>query len=55
MKSQEWLSIQDVAKHLGVSKETIYRLVARNKIPKHRLGKLWRFNKEEVNKWLIKR
>jgi excisionase family DNA binding protein len=50
-----WLSVEQLAVYLGVSKETIYRMIKRNTIPKHRIGKLWKFNKDEVDKYILKR
>lgn len=50
-----WQSIEDIAAYLGISKETVYRLVAKNKIPKHRLGKLWKFKTTEIDKWLVRK
>jgi excisionase family DNA binding protein len=47
-----WLSVEDIAEHLGVSKESIYRWLERGKIPAHRVGKQWRFQAEEVNDWV---
>jgi excisionase family DNA binding protein len=47
-----WLSVEEIAKHLGVSKESIYRWLERGKIPAHRVGKQWRFQVEEVNEWV---
>ena len=51
---KNWLSVEEVGHHLGVSKETVYRMLEQdaNTIPAHRLGKLWRFNKDEVDTWL---
>jgi len=47
-----WLSVEQIAEHLGVSKETIYRWVDRKKIPSHRVGKQWRFQASEVDEWV---
>jgi excisionase family DNA binding protein len=47
------MSVQQVAKYLGISKETVYRRIEDRSIPKHRLGKLWKFNKEEIDSWVI--
>mgnify|MGYP001611059406 CR=1 FL=1 len=47
-----WLSVEEIAEHLGVSKESIYRWLEREKIPAHRVGKQWRFQTEEVNEWV---
>jgi excisionase family DNA binding protein len=45
----EWMGVQQIAVHLGVSKETVYRWIKAEKIPKHRVGKLWKFNPVEVD------
>lgn len=46
----KFMDVKGIAKYLGVSKETIYRLLYRNKIPSHRIGKLHVFDPEEVAK-----
>lgn len=50
-----WLSVAGVGRHLGVSKETVYRWLAgrqSNKIPAYKLGKLWKFHKDEIGSWV---
>jgi excisionase family DNA binding protein len=47
-----WLTVDQIAHHLGVSKESIYRWLEKGRIPAHRVGKLWRFDVEEVNEWV---
>ena len=32
---------EEIAKHLGVSKETIYRWAEKSKIPAHKVGRQW--------------
>ncbi len=46
---EQWLSVEEVAQHLKVSKESIYRWIERGKIPAHRVGRLWRFSAKEVD------
>lgn len=48
-----WLSVQQVAKYIGVSKETIYRFLENKQIPSYRIGKLWRFHSAEIDGWII--
>lgn len=50
---ERWLSVEEIAAHLGISKETIYRWVEREKIPAHRVGRLWRFKASEVDNWIV--
>ncbi len=51
---EPWFSVEEIARHLGVSKETIYRWLERKTIPAHRMGKLWKFKPSEVDEWIIK-
>jgi len=50
--AEPWLSVEEIARHLGISKETIYRWIERQKIPAHRIGKLWKFKTSEVDLWV---
>lgn len=55
MKSIEpWFSVEEIARHLAVSKETIYRWLERQAIPAHRMGRLWRFKPSEVDRWVMR-
>lgn len=49
---ERWLSVEEIAKHLGVSKETIYRWVEKQKIPAHKVGRQWKFKATEVDRWV---
>lgn len=50
--TEPWLSVEEIAAHLGVSKETIYRWLEKGRIPSHRVGKLWKFKTAEVDDWV---
>ena len=52
MMAEPWLSVEEIASHLGVSKETIYRWLEKSRIPAHRVGKLWKFKTTEVDDWI---
>jgi excisionase family DNA binding protein len=47
-----WLSVDEIGKHLGVSSDTIYRWIDRYSMPAHRMGRLWKFKKEQVDAWV---
>ena len=49
---ERWYSVEEIAAHLGVSKESVYRWLEAKKIPAHRLGRLWKFQKAEVDAWV---
>lgn len=46
------LDVPQVAQLLGVGRNTIYALVAKNQIPHRRLGKAIRFSRAGVMSWL---
>lgn len=47
-----WMTLEEVAIYLHVSKDSIYRLSQKGKIPASKLGNLWRFKKEEIDEWM---
>ncbi|MDD4923327.1 MAG: response regulator [Dehalococcoidales bacterium] len=46
------MTLKEVALYLRVTEKTIHRLLDKNAIPATRVGKLWRFDREELNDWL---
>ena len=51
---EKWSSLEEIAEHLGVSKDTVYRWIADKQMPAHKVGKLWKFKITEVDEWIIK-
>ena len=47
-----WLSVDEISKYLGVSKDTVYKWIDKQKMPAHRVGRLWKFKKEQVDAWV---
>lgn len=47
-----WLSVDEIGKYLGVSSDTIYRWIDKHAMPAHRMGRLWKFKKDEVDDWV---
>jgi excisionase family DNA binding protein len=55
LRHTEWrkvMTMDQVAEYLRIYRTTIYRLIKRHKIPAFRVGRNWRFNIEDVNRWL---
>ena len=50
--AERWVSIDEIAEHLGVKKDTIYKWVARKKMPAHKVGRLLKFQINEVDRWI---
>jgi excisionase family DNA binding protein len=47
-----WLSVEEIASHLGVVKDSVYRWIEQKGLPAHKVGKLWKFKKGEVDDWV---
>ena len=50
--SDRWLSVEEIAEHLGVGKDTIYVWISKMRMPAHKVGRLWKFQKPEVDAWV---
>ncbi|MGO2932106.1 MAG: helix-turn-helix domain-containing protein [Microbacterium sp.] len=46
------MSADDIAAHLGVTKETVYAWIADTGMPAHKVGRLWKFQVSEVDEWV---
>jgi excisionase family DNA binding protein len=49
---ERWLSVDEIAAHLGVNPDTIYKWIDRKAMPSHKLGRLWKFLASEVDQWI---
>lgn len=50
--NDRWLSISEICEHLGVSSDTVYKWIDKQGMPAHRMGRLWKFKKEDVDNWV---
>lgn len=51
-QQERWLSVDEIAAHLGVNPDTVYKWIERKKLPAHKVGRLWKFQVSEVNEWV---
>ena len=47
-----WLSVKEIAAYLGIKPDTVYKWVHRKDLPAHKVGRLWKFRREEVDAWV---
>lgn len=47
-----WLSVEEIAEYLGISKDTVYAWIAKKNMPAHRVGRFWKFQRSEVDEWI---
>ncbi len=52
MRSEPWVSLEEIAEHLGVSRDTIYRWIDDRGLPAHKVGRLWKFKVSQVDEWV---
>ena len=50
--ADRWLSVDDIAAYLGVKRDTVYKWIDRRRMPAHKVGRLWKFRKREVDQWV---
>ncbi len=47
-----WCSVNEVAAHIGVAADTVYRWIENKGLPAHRVGRLWKCKLPEVDAWV---
>ena len=52
MMEDRWLSVDEIAAYLGIKRDTVYRWIAEKRMPAHRMGRLWKLRREEVDEWV---
>ncbi|MFA5618210.1 MAG: helix-turn-helix domain-containing protein [Syntrophorhabdaceae bacterium] len=50
----KWYALNDIAKHLDVSRDTITKLIKEQNFPAHKVGNKYRFDIQEVDTWVKK-
>ena len=50
--NEPWTSVEEIARHLGVAKDSVYRWIDRRSLPAHKIGRLWKFKISEVDEWV---
>lgn len=51
-KVERWKSLDEILKHLGVSKDTIRIWIKKDTIPFHKIGRQYKFRISEVDAWV---
>lgn len=46
------MTVQEVARYLRVHAITVYRMIRLGQLPAIRVGRGWRFKKDEIDSWL---
>lgn len=50
---EPWVSAEAVQQHLGISQDTLYRLIADRGLPATKIGGRWKFKLSIVDAWAM--
>ena len=51
--NDKWINLEEAADYLSVNKDTIRNWMRKGTgIPAHKIGKLWKFKKSELDDWV---
>ncbi len=46
------MTLEEVARYLRINKSTVYRMARDGTLPAWKLGNVWRFKKEAIERWI---
>jgi DNA repair protein RadD len=49
---EKWLTSEEAADYLGIGLSNLYNLAQAGRIPGNRIGKVWRFSKQDLDAWV---
>lgn len=47
-----WLSVDEIGDYLGIKRDTVYKWISEKNMPAHKIGRLWKFKKVQVDNWV---
>lgn len=50
--NDKWIGIEEAANYMDVTKDTVRNWIKKTDIPAHKIGKLWKFKKSELDAWI---
>ena len=50
--NEKWIGIEEAAEYMDVTKATERTWIKRTDITAHKIGKLWKFKKSELDAWI---
>lgn len=52
LSQDRWFSVDEIADYVGVRRDTIYKWIERRGMPGHKVGRLWKFRRDEIDTWV---
>lgn len=50
--TEKWVSLEEIAEHMGLSKDTICNYIKKQQMPYYRIGKQYKFKISEIDTWI---
>ena len=47
-----WLTLDELARYLKKGRSTLYHMARSGQLPSQKVGRTWRFDQEEVDRWI---
>lgn len=51
-ETEKWVSLEEIAEHMGLSKDTIRNYIKKQQMPYYRIGKQYKFKISEIDAWI---
>ncbi len=52
MEVDKWLTLEELAGYLKLSRSKLYKMVQNNNIPASKVASQWRFDRHEIDEWM---
>lgn len=52
VNQDKWISLEEAADYMDVAKDTVRNWIKKTDIPAHKIGKLWKFKRSELDEWI---
>jgi len=52
MTTDKWLTLDELTEYLKLSKSHLYRMTQNGDIPASKIGRQWRFDRDEIDNWM---
>lgn len=52
MEPSAWMTTEETMTYVGIGRSKLYDLARQGQIPRHKVGKIWRFHRDDIDAWV---
>jgi len=52
---EKFLTVDELCRYIKIAKPTVYKLLGKGRVPAAKVGRIWRFNKDSIDKWMAEK